>query len=424
MSSKGVISGRVLKAPFPYYFGGKSTVADIVWQALGQPKHYIEPFAGSCACLLSRPDYNPTAHMETICDLDGYVANVWRALQFDPGAVAKFCDWPVNHADLNARRKYLLKNADLLKALCDDPEYFEPKMAGYWIWCASCWIGSGLTRPDSMPRVDGEVGVNQFRGNRKPAGKRPHIGNDGKGINQLAAATGPRPQVGVQGAGVHQAGQIPHLSDGKGINNQIPLLNHGTGFCRRPCFGSEGAHGVHKVTLTAEPDQLLDVRDPYTPGLYQWFRQLSERLRRVRVVCGDWKRVCGGDWQDGRGTCGMFLDPPYDPKTCDRDANIYHCESATVANEVREWCLARGDRKSYRIVLAGYYEEHESLLDHGWTVHRWSAHGGFANKAKDKTKCKGEANRHKEALFFSPHCHSSGLKRFMDSGALSEEVPV
>jgi len=32
----------------------------------------------------------------------------------------------------------------------------------------------------------------------------------------------------------------------------------------------------------------------------------------------------------------------------------------------------------YRIVLAGYYEEHESLLDEGWQVHRWSAAGGYA----------------------------------------------
>lgn len=46
---------EALIAPFPY-FGGKSKVADIVWQALGQPRHYIEPFFGSGAVLLARPD--------------------------------------------------------------------------------------------------------------------------------------------------------------------------------------------------------------------------------------------------------------------------------------------------------------------------------------------------------------------------------
>ena len=388
-----------LKAPFPY-FGGKSTVAPIIWEALGQPKHYIEPFAGSCAILLGRPDYNPQKHMETICDKDGYVANVWRSLQMEPDEVAKVCDWPVNHADLNARRRYLLKNADLLLNLCDDPEYHDVKMAGYWIWAASCWIGSGLTRPDSMPRVDGEVGVNQFRG------KRPDIAKQGKGICQNAVIAGGRPQVARQG-GVHAL-------------NQIPLLTHETGVCRRPCYGASGAHGVHKTTLTADPDPLLDVRDPYTPGLYDWFRLLSERLRRVRVVCGDWKRVCGGDWQDDRGTCGMALDPPYGEEA-GRDKTIYHEESLTVAAEVREWCRERGERKTYRLVLCGYEDEHISLMeDSGWSMIKWKAHGGFANRGKGKTK--GEENRHKERLFFSPHCYASGLKRWEDAEILEKVI--
>lgn len=30
----------LMKAPFPY-FGGKSKVADVVWEALGDVKHYI-----------------------------------------------------------------------------------------------------------------------------------------------------------------------------------------------------------------------------------------------------------------------------------------------------------------------------------------------------------------------------------------------
>jgi hypothetical protein len=61
---------------------------------------------------------------------------------------------------------------------------------------------------------------------------------------------------------------------------------------------------------------------------------------------------------------------------------------------------ARGDRPTYRIVLAGYYEEHESLLDNGWRVERWKAQGGYAHMG-DK---QGKVNRHREALFYSPHC--------------------
>lgn len=46
-----------LTAPFPY-FGGKATIAPLVWEALGNPVRYIEPFCGSAAVLLARP-YEP-----------------------------------------------------------------------------------------------------------------------------------------------------------------------------------------------------------------------------------------------------------------------------------------------------------------------------------------------------------------------------
>jgi DNA adenine methylase len=112
----------MLKAPFPY-FGGKSVVAHKVWYALSDARHYIEPFFGSGAVLLSRPGYNNKIHTETVCDKDGFVCNVWRALKFNPDEVAKWCDWPVNHADLSARKKELIKNEDRLLQNLTDKNY-------------------------------------------------------------------------------------------------------------------------------------------------------------------------------------------------------------------------------------------------------------------------------------------------------------
>ena len=315
-----------MKAPFPY-FGGKSTVASYVWGALGDPAHYIEPFCGSAAVLLARPNY--IGQTESINDADGYIANVWRALQADPDAVAKVCDWPVNHADLIARKKRLIaEGASLLERLCADDAYFDVKFAGYWIWASSCWIGSGLTRLGSS---------------------RPHISDAGKGV--------------------HAKGQIPHIGHaGKG-----------------------------------NPD----VRDPYKTNLWEWFRQLSERLRKVRVVCGDWTRVCGGNWQDKLGVCGIFMDPPYGT-AASRDAKIYHVDSQTVSADVHAWCHERGTNPNYRIVIAGYSEEHESLLADGWTCRKWSAGGGYGNMGGAGDGTNGKVNRHREALFFSPHCLKAG----------------
>lgn len=315
-----------LRAPFPY-FGGKSTVASQVWQALGQPKHYIEPFFGSGAVLLARTGYIANKHMETVNDADGFIANVWRALQSAPDEVAKYCDWPVNHADLSARKKFLILNQNtLLQDLINDPQYFNPILAGYWIWAASCWIGSGLTRIGQIPPSIGQV---------------PHVSHDGMGV--------------------HAKSQRPHVVGHRGMG----------------------------------------VQEPYNSNIYHHFRLLSERLRYVRVVCGDWKQVCGGGWQDIKGNCGIFFDPPYGT-AAGRDSRLYHVDSMTVADEVRIWCLERGSKKTYRIVLAGYFEEHKELLDYGWNHMKWKAQGGYSDQ-------KNNDNRKKECLFYSPHCMKTNL---------------
>ena len=301
------------------YFGGKSIIAPLVWQALGQPKHYIEAFFGSGAVLLARPDYDPSKNIETVNDKDGFVCNVWRAIQFSPDETAKWCDWPVNHADLSARKRELIKNEGrLLEGLTADPKWHDPIMAGYWIWAASCWIGSGLTSPNAI-------------------GQRPHLTDGGKGV--------------------HAIGKRPQLAGWSG-------------------------KGVHKPS--AQND-----------AIYDWFAQLSARLRRVRVVCGDWTRVCGGNWQDKIGDVGIFFDPPYG--VGDRDTSLYHHDSTSIAADVCKWALERGERESYRIVIAGY-EEHAELLNHGWTSERWKTQGGYSNIGGDNQ------NKKRETLYFSPHC--------------------
>jgi hypothetical protein len=332
-------SGRPLSAPFPY-FGGKGRIAALVWQALGDVKHYIEPFFGSGAVLLGRPDYDPLRHVETVCDKNGLLCNVWRAMKADPEKLAELCDWPVNHADLMARKRFLFaNNQSLLERLVENDEWYDLKAAAYWIWVASTAIGRW------------EHSLNQ----------RPHLSVTGYGIHKLS---------------LRYSADIPYLA--------------GTG------------RGTHKLSLRSRESAPIDGTLPHVSdvraNLVKWFEALADRLRHVRVVCGDWSRVCGGNWQDRMGTVGIFFDPPYS-HDIGRDNHLYHVDE-DVSHEVGQWALERGQRPSYRIVVAGYEGEHPELEEAGWRVVEWRAQGGYGNQRKNRKY----TNRFRERLWLSPHC--------------------
>lgn len=130
----------MLKAPFPYA-GGKSRVAAEVWRRLGACGRYVEPFAGSAAVLLARPE---TGDHEVLGDADFFVANFWRAVKADPEAVAAAMDHPAIQADLTARRRWLAKQAPKKEAMLGDPTWCDPEVAGIWAWCRCVVIGAAL----------------------------------------------------------------------------------------------------------------------------------------------------------------------------------------------------------------------------------------------------------------------------------------
>lgn len=131
---------EVLRAPFSY-FGGKRHAAARIWSAIGNVAHYVEPFCGSAAVLLARPS---TPHRETINDADGMVSNFWRAAKFKPAEVAGHASWPCNEVDLHARHAWLIgQRESLTENLIADPEWCDPRIAGWWAWGSRAWIGTG-----------------------------------------------------------------------------------------------------------------------------------------------------------------------------------------------------------------------------------------------------------------------------------------
>jgi site-specific DNA-adenine methylase len=168
-----------MKTPFPW-FGGKTKASSLIWSRLGDVPNYVEPFAGSLGVLLNRSGYDPIRHTETVNDLDAYLANFWRAIGKDANAVAEYAAQPVNEADLHARHTWLiqLQQTDFRETMLTDPYFYDPKIAGWWVWGISAWIGSGWCKTNSkqLPHLG-----NDGRGVHR---KRPHLGNDGQGVHR------------------------------------------------------------------------------------------------------------------------------------------------------------------------------------------------------------------------------------------------
>ena len=145
------------KAPFPY-FGGKSMIAGKVWAMLGECRFYAEPFVGSAAVLLLRPNGGAGARTEVVNDWDANVVNFWRAVRYAPLAVADACDFPPNHSELVARRAALREGAAKRREKCEgDVNWYDARAAGMFAWVCSASIGgaSDLVKVRSMPQVLG-----------------------------------------------------------------------------------------------------------------------------------------------------------------------------------------------------------------------------------------------------------------------------
>jgi site-specific DNA-adenine methylase len=318
-----------LVAPFPYA-GGKRRAAELVWPALGPTVNsYIEPFAGSLAVLLARP--GGAGKYETVNDIQGTICNFWRALRADPDEVLRYADTPIIEQDVHARHQWLVDQIPkLTEKLIADPHYFDAKIAGWWVWGQSCWIGDGWCRhPEWRARPD-LTGRN--------------------GIHALKR-------------------QKPDISGRRGVHRKTPEL-HG----KKGVFAGDSLHDT------------------------MW--ALADRLRHVRVCCGDFERVLSsaalGTNPSGRAQgiapAGIFLDPPYEGFE-----ETYGEAFKGVGKRVFDWAMEHGDHPDLRIVVAGYEGEHD--FPESWTKLAWKAHGGYANQGDGSNQ-----NAHLERLWLSPHC--------------------
>jgi DNA adenine methylase len=156
----------------------------------------------------------------------------------------------------------------------------------------------------------------------------------------------------------HEATQLPHLGDpGKGINRRLPHLG--------------------------------DPGKGRSEAIRKWFAALAERMRDVRVCCGEWDRVLGESVTTKHGMTGMFLDPPYE------SSEGTYAVKTQVSGAVREWAIANGDNPLLRIAICSYGEE----MPGSWECVHWRARKGY-----QKVDENGEHSGHNETIWFSPAC--------------------
>jgi hypothetical protein len=296
-----------LRAPFPYY-GSKIGASKLIERLMGPINNLVVPFAGSLGEILGR---SAPAKVETVNDADGLVVNAWRGLVYSPEAMAELCDHPVHETTMHAAHDLLLARApELPELLRSDPKGHDVELAAWWVWGRSCWLGGGWCQ-DAEAASAGENGGMRVRVLGR--GGTPYYG---QGVA--------KPQRG------HSKRQIPRLrgSDGTGVG-------YGVG-----------------VNAGRNRGELLD-----------YFAALADRLRWVRITCGDWTRVVTPAVTTSHGLTGVSLDPPYCHTL--RSTRLYREDSPTLSADVRGWAVERGDDPLLRITLAGKDDEHDVLLEHG-----------------------------------------------------------
>lgn len=142
-----------------------------------------------------------------------------------------------------------------------------------------------------------------------------------------------------------------------------------------------------------QPEQIPHLVDA-GQGILDYLAKLSDRLRRVRVACGEWDCVLSESVTTKHGVTAVMLDPPYDAD----EHSVTYSANSNVGGAVRAWAISNGDNPLMRIALCGYEGEH--TMPESWECVPWKAQGGYGSQGDGA----GRENAARERIWFSPHC--------------------
>ena len=182
-------------------------------------------------------------------------------------------------------------------------------------------------------------------------------------------------------------------------------------------FGVQGLGVSRKRPHLANNGGFTGANTRQGEGLLLWFTALQHRLRRVRVLCGDWTRLVTPAALYGPGTpVGIVLDPPYTHAL--RETHLYAADS-DVAGAVHAWAVLHGEDPRLRIALCGLQDEH--VMPDTWSAYRWQSRGGWSN-SKHHGRASGQPRQ--ECVWFSPGCLPTTQLDFLSAGEACIRAPL
>ena len=116
-------------------------VMGALWRHFGDPNRFIQPLEAWVEPLLARPSVRGA---EIINDASALVANFLRAVKRDPEAVTADVASTISEPELTAHYHWLVGHAgeSLAPLLAGDPEWCDPKIAGWWAGDSSSWLAA------------------------------------------------------------------------------------------------------------------------------------------------------------------------------------------------------------------------------------------------------------------------------------------
>jgi len=260
----------------------------------------------------------------------------------------------VSECDLVARRIWLKDRLPELAARCAaDPDYYDAKAAGWFLYCMASQIGGDLY-------ADG-----------------PWVVEDGQLVK------------GAAGSGLKK--KIPAISASHPGENA-----HGTEALRRrgvtkkmPVIGANGYGETYKGVADMARKNTLTAT----------MHALAARLEHVRIVCGDWRRVLTPSITTAFGVTAILLDPPYPTHL---HSSAYGTDDEDrIWFDAAAWAVANGHNPLLRIAVCGYaVAECDEVFPSDWERYRWQTNGGYGNQGN----ARGRQNAKAECVWFSPHC--------------------